>query len=117
VDFATVGWRPYIYSRSFVHRWIVLHKGWVHWHLQLSCMVWYLQWLYMVKWKSSCNSISPSVMAVFHRPVGLKFTYDWLIGPHILLAHVNRSQCFGNWICFRPQVSDGRHILWSVRKG
>jgi hypothetical protein len=46
-------------------------------------------------------------MAVFHQPGVWKFTYDCLIGSHILLAHVNGTQCLGNWICFCPQVKEG----------
>jgi hypothetical protein len=49
MDFATVGRRPYVYSKSFIHRIIVFHYDWNHQHSQRA---------YVVRRKFAFESIS-----------------------------------------------------------
>jgi hypothetical protein len=64
MDFATVGRRPRVYSRGFIHGWIVLHQDWDHQHSEWTCVV---------RWKSSWDSISPSATTVLYKLVGWNF--------------------------------------------
>lgn len=99
-DFATLGQRPYVYSKGFIPGRIMLHLGWDYQLSQQKCVV-------------RGDSISLSPMRVFHHSVGCNFR--WLPhNPHILLALIGSHDYLNSlqthWSGILEDVSFDTHL-------
>jgi hypothetical protein len=108
VDFATVGQRPFVYSKDlFTDKSCPTSPGITNIHNE-----------HVVKWKSSCNLISPLAMTVFHQPGGWDLrwvpqalTFYW----HEVVASITLTLWRLNffWIIYKNSVrtSQETHYL------
>jgi hypothetical protein len=112
MNLATVDRRAYVYSKGSLHAWIAVPWDWDHQHSQ---------WINVVTWKCSCDSMSPSATRVFQQPVGRNF--KWLsrgplyfTGTSWWLQLNELSLNTFEWTVERCVLQyDSSHMVWTRR--
>jgi hypothetical protein len=81
----------------------VVHPSQSHHYEIWKCIVW---WHALM----GVDTIGFWWWCITHRDTGFS---DFVHRPDLKLL---KTQCFGNWICFRPQVREDAYSVWSLRK-